>query len=127
MSYFYSATTGGFHVDDAPLPGDAVPVTDEQHAAMMTAQAAGARIEAGEDGSPVAVLPTEAELAVAAAAMARESRDCLLAACDWRVMPDSPMSAMQRATWATYRQALRDWPDAPGWPDAPLPTPPEAA
>lgn len=127
MAYFYSAATGGFHVDDAPLPNDALPVTDERHAELMAAQAAGARIEAGPGGIPVAVTPTSGEVAEAAAAMARTRRNRLLVACDWTQVADVPLTTGERAAWAAYRQALRDWPDAPGWPDAPLPTPPEAA
>lgn len=41
----------------------------------------------------------------------REQRDYKLADSDWRLMPDSPMNAEQRESWATYRQALRDVPD----------------
>ncbi len=58
---------------------------------------------------------------------ARLRRDELLAACDWT----DTLSAKSRlgdgvyAQWQAYRQALRDWPDTPGWPlNAPLPTPP---
>lgn len=37
-------------------------------------------------------------------------RDFLLAQCDWTQGPDSPLSAELKASWATYRQALRDLP-----------------
>ena len=38
----------------------------------------------------------------------RNRRDALLAACDWRVVPDAPWDT---APWIAYRQALRDLPD----------------
>lgn len=38
----------------------------------------------------------------------RMKRDSLLAACDWRVVPDAPWDT---APWLAYRQALRDLPD----------------
>jgi len=52
----------------------------------------------------------------------RNKRDALLAECDWRVVADAPWD---QAPWATYRQALRDLPDATKdprkavWPVAP--------
>jgi hypothetical protein len=45
-------------------------------------------------------------------------------ACDWTVLSDAPLDATQRASWAAYRQALRDVTDQAGFPDAikwPLP------
>ena len=40
----------------------------------------------------------------------RMFRDAKLAACDWRVVADSPLSEVQRSAWVAYRQALRDLP-----------------
>lgn len=40
----------------------------------------------------------------------RMLRDAKLAACDWRVVADSPLSEAQRSEWVVYRQALRDLP-----------------
>lgn len=37
----------------------------------------------------------------------RNHRDRLLAASDWTQLPDTPVD---RAAWAEYRQALRDFP-----------------
>ena len=56
----------------------------------------------------------------------RETRNQLMAMCDWRVMPDSPLTAEKRAEWTTYRQALRDLPSTtelvrPVWPTMPSP------
>lgn len=52
----------------------------------------------------------------------REQRSTKLADCDWTQVADSPVD---KATWATYRQALRDitaqsgFPWTITWPDAP--------
>lgn len=40
-------------------------------------------------------------------AIMRSIRDRLLAESDWTQLPDAPVD---RAAWATYRQALRDFP-----------------
>ena len=45
----------------------------------------------------------------------RAERNSLLAASDWTQVADTPVD---RAAWATYRQALRDVPDQTGFPDA---------
>lgn len=54
----------------------------------------------------------------------RQTRNQLLSACDWCVMPDSPFSEDKLAEWKAYRQALRDFPNTcepirPVWPDKP--------
>ena len=70
------------------------------------------RALSGEFG-PIApyVAPDQAEIA---AQEARQMRDRLLATSDWTQVADAPVDA---AAWATYRQALRDIPDQPGFPD----------
>jgi hypothetical protein len=57
------------------------------------------------------------------AAALRLERDALLAASDWVMLPDAPLTDTQRAAWREYRQALRD---LPATPDAGWPTPPKA-
>jgi len=61
-------------------------------------------------------------------ATVRAERDSLIAKCDWTQMPDSPLNAELKTTWATYRQALRDItedalfgsePESVGWPIKP--------
>ena len=55
----------------------------------------------------------------------RENRDSLLVSCDWTQAADSPLSDEVIATWATYREALRDLPANTSdpldvtWPDVP--------
>jgi len=75
------------------------------------------------DNAPVTIAPpppTRDELLVGI----RSKRAALLAACDWTQITDSPLDTDQRAAWATYRQALRDFPATcdpanPVWPDNP--------
>jgi hypothetical protein len=45
----------------------------------------------------------------------RQWRDRELAASDWTQLPDAPVD---KAAWATYRQALRDLPSQGGLADA---------
>jgi hypothetical protein len=40
----------------------------------------------------------------------RWHRNAFLNNSDWTQMPDSPLTAEQKEAWATYRQALRDFP-----------------
>ena len=40
----------------------------------------------------------------------RRLRNILLKVSDWTQFADSPLTAEQKAEWATYRQALRDLP-----------------
>ena len=55
----------------------------------------------------------------------RTSRDDKLKECDWTQLDDTPLSNTVKATWAIYRQALRDvtmqagFPWTITWPDAP--------
>ena len=44
----------------------------------------------------------------------RARRNRLLQASDWTQLPDVPLAT--KAAWATYRQALRDITEQPGWP-----------
>ena len=42
------------------------------------------------------------------AANTRRDRDGRLERCDWTQLPDTPLSETQVASWASYRQQLRD-------------------
>ena len=46
----------------------------------------------------------------------REERGRKLAACDWTVLTDSPLTTAKKTEWKTYRQALRDITSAEGFP-----------
>lgn len=67
---------------------------------------------------------TEEEIAADVASKAanmRAARDRALSASDWTQVADAPVD---QQAWATYRQALRDLPQAEGWPDVSLPNDP---
>ena len=67
---------------------------------------------------------TEEEIAADVAsksAQLRAARDRALSASDWTQVADAPVD---QVAWATYRQALRDLPQAEGWPGVELPAAP---
>lgn len=47
------------------------------------------------------------------AAQVRAERNTKIEACDWRVLPD----VLNSDVWKVYRQALRDVPGQPGFPE----------
>jgi hypothetical protein len=51
-----------------------------------------------------------------AAANVRAERNRKLAACDWTVLTDSPLTTSKKTEWKTYRTALRDISSAEGFP-----------
>ncbi len=59
------------------------------------------------------------------ATIKRKGRDERLVASDWTQAGDLPIQF--RTPWATYRQALRDMPQAPDWPWNPYPPIPSVA
>ena len=68
---------------------------------------------------------TEEEIAADVASKAanvRAARDRALANSDWTQGADAPVD---QQAWATYRQALRDLPEAEGWPNVDLPHSPD--
>ena len=77
------------------------------------------------DVGGIAILLTDAEYDTVLAASARQKRDGLLAATDYLVTPDYPISGDRLAKVKTYRQALRDIPEQAGvprtiaWPEKP--------
>ena len=77
------------------------------------------------DVGGIAIYLTDAEYDTVLAASARQKRDRLIAATDYLVTPDYPISDDRLAKVKTYRQALRDIPEQAGfprtitWPDKP--------
>jgi len=55
----------------------------------------------------------------------RQRRNGLLERTDWTQTEDCPLPPDEKQAWAEYRQALREYPDQEGFPDIPLPTPPD--
>lgn len=80
---------GGFAVIDPPKPEEPEPETSK---------------------SPS---PTTEEKAI----QVRLQRDALLAACDWVVVRSQELGEPVPQEWASYRQALRDIPEQPGFPE----------
>jgi len=56
--------------------------------------------------------------------MIASKRLMLLVDCDWTQLPDSPLTIQQKQAWAVYRQALRDFPAQPGYPNIDFPVAP---
>lgn len=52
------------------------------------------------------------------AASVREERNLKLAACDWTVLADSPLTTAKKTEWKTYRTALRNITAAEGFPNS---------
>lgn len=55
----------------------------------------------------------------------RLERDQLLRDTDWTQMADAPLTAAQKTAMSVYRQALRDLPSLPGFPDIAWPALPQ--
>ena len=55
----------------------------------------------------------------------RIERNALLVDSDWTQASDSPLTDEVKATWATYREELRDFPESADPDDPTWPTPPE--
>jgi len=127
---YYSAKTKGFYsleIHGDKIPSDAVEITKDYHRELLAGQSSGRPIVADKNGKPVLavrVVPDDAYLA----AVVRAERNSLLYASDWIVLPDAPMNEKTRIEWITYRQALRDVPAQPTFPQKiDWPTPPKSA
>ena len=68
------------------------------------------------DVGGIAIYLTAAEYDTVLAASARQKRDRLIAATDYLVTPDYPISDDRLAKVKPYRQALRDIPEQAGFP-----------
>jgi len=55
----------------------------------------------------------------------RAQRNARLAETDWAILPDSPLSAEDKAVYQSYRNALRDVPAQDGFPNNALPEGPD--
>ena len=126
----FSPSTKGFYTEAMHgnnIPQDVVEITAERHTALLAGQSAGHVITADKNGRPVLEarkVPDDAHYAK----HARKQRGSLLLECDWVVLPDVPMDEKTRADWIEYRQALRDVPAQPTFPQKiDWPTPPKSA
>ncbi|MFY2611179.1 phage tail assembly chaperone [Achromobacter ruhlandii] len=125
--FYYSKSRAGFFRTDIHdwLPPDCVEVSVEQHAALMFAQSEGKEIVGGEDGAPIAIAPAPLT-GEQRAAIGRAQRDEALRSSDWLVArhrdeidagAGTSITADQFKEVQEYRQALRDWPHSPDFPD----------
>lgn len=115
----YSKTTGGFYdpeIHGEAVPSDCVEISKERHDELLAEQTSGKVIAGDAVGLPQAVAPVLTWDAV------RSKRNALLTASDWTQLADAPVD---KAAWATYREALRNitetfaTPDAVVWPARP--------
>lgn len=111
----------------AAIPAGAVPIDDATWAAWIEAPHA----LCWDGAALVPYSPSPSAEAVAAAA--RRRRDAALATTAWLVQRHRDQVDAGTATTLTvaqyvellaWRQALREWPQQPGWPDLPLPEAP---
>lgn len=54
----------------------------------------------------------------------KADRSQRLRSTDWTQMADAPLTALEKAAYQTYRQALRDLPSLAGFPNVAWPLPP---
>jgi len=96
------------HPDYGWIPFTASPEDPEEHGRQLFS----ALKDAAAAYTPPPP-PPEEEVRAAQCEEARLARNRLLNNSDWTQMSDAPVD---QAAWATYRQALRDLPDQPGFP-----------
>lgn len=124
MKIYYSKSARGFFMEginpEEQMPSDCVEITEQRHEELMQAQAGGLEIVGDADGNPTTIDPATIPMTPE---QARAKRESLLIESDWTQMPDAPVD---KAAWATYRQALRDITQQSGFPhDVVWPTKPE--
>ncbi len=111
------------------IPDDAIEISAEEHAALMSELSNGKILSVGSGGKPAAVDPVRSVEDQLAAIRRRRTRE--LAKSDWTQAPDA-LTAAKRKAWAQHRQLLRDLPalvekalaegkgfDSVEWPEAP--------
>ena len=111
---FYSGTTRGFYDPEISpvIPPDAVEVSDSDYLALFEGQSAGKEIAPNAQGYPVLIDPVLTDAQVATSV--RLERNMRLTESDWTQFVD--VTGIDKAAWATYRQALRDVTKQPGFP-----------
>ncbi|MFZ3279657.1 phage tail assembly chaperone [Pseudomonas sp.] len=125
--YFYAQSLGFDRVDSAlpEVPDGAVEITQAQYAELFAGQAAGKVISASHSGQPVLTEPLSSPVALAS--HGRAWRNQVLQNTQWLVFRDAEelevgggttLRAEELKQLLAYRQALRDWPNQPDFPDA---------
>lgn len=124
--YFYAQTLGFDQVDNpgTELPSGAVEITHAQYTELFAGQAAGKAIGASATGQPVLIDPVVPPQALLR--NERTWRNQLLQETQWLVLRDAEELEMGEGTTLrteefkqllAYRQALREWPNHPDFPD----------
>lgn len=132
--YYSSSNNGFFSGVGSSLPSDAVEITSDDHARLMSGQTNFLMITAGEDGYPVLrerpPLSSDQLMAIE-----RTWRDGVLAATDGVVTRHrdeleegiaTTLTVEQYTELQAYRRALRNWPEVGEFPlidRRPLPPP----
>ncbi|WP_085683319.1 MULTISPECIES: phage tail assembly chaperone [unclassified Pseudomonas] len=127
MAIYFHAQTRGFELVDSPYPEPpegAVEITRAQYAELFAGQASGKVISASASGQPVLIDPVISPQALAS--RERAWRDNVLQDTQWLVWRDAEELEVGEGTTLrteefkqllAYRQALRDWPTDPEFPD----------
>ncbi|WP_192563744.1 phage tail assembly chaperone [Pseudomonas gozinkensis] len=127
MAIYFYAQTRGFEVVDSPHPEPpegAVEITRVQYAELFAGQASGKVISASASGQPVLI---DAVISPAVlSSRERAWRNNILQDTQWLVWRDAEELEVGEGTTLrtdefkqllAYRQALRDWPNDPEFPD----------
>ena len=115
MHYYSAKQAGFFHASvHSTLPDDAKPVEEKEYVRLLSAQSEGKRIVADASGNPT--LSDEQPVIEVTEESVRSKRDNLLNESDRYMLPDYPISDNGKQLWVDYRQALRDIPNQPGFP-----------
>lgn len=125
--YFYAQTLGFDHVENpgSEIPEGAVEITRAQYSELFAGQADGQVISASASGQPVLI-----ERVVSPETLAsheRAWRNHVLQNTQWLVFRDAEelevgegttLRAEEFKQLLAYRQALREWPNDPNFPNA---------
>lgn len=125
--YFYAQTLGFDRVEYplSELPEGAVEITQAQYLELFAGQASGKSISASASGQPVLTEPVVP--AQVLSGNERAWRNQVLQDTQWLVLRDAEELEVGEGTTLRseefkqllkYRQALRDWPDNPDFPNA---------
>lgn len=111
MRYFGKYNENGDYVAfyNDELHGDNIPTPNIELTETQWREAISSRCRV-VDGVHTLVPATDQEILDEKYIKLRFQRDQLLSQSDWTQMPDSPLTEEQKASWATYRQSLRDLP-----------------
>lgn len=133
-AFYRSDISGKLGSDECSMPDDVLEVSSELFERLSKVREQGGRVVPDENGIPIAapaLLPTSEKLAE----KERRWRDLVISTTEWIVTRHRDEVDMGQETQITpeqfsellrYRQALRDWPAAEGFPAADLrPTPPD--